>query len=296
MEYYGRQNFGYNTSHNGQFWRYRMQPNCGPRTPYFIIHVPPPVLRCESTYCGLHKTRNRITGGAKFEEQKWKSASKRLRDRKRLENFIERKSLCAAFPFSDLSDQELTDTFFDGMVSWVDILCEKRSGAEWKIRSLKTENKDLQESVTLLQLDLRDLELKSFRAVQRLILSEEHISDLQTRELQLENERLDLLAHVREGNLNLEALKKNLNTVQDDLLRKQMEHSSLEDAFVELETYADKMVVENSDLQAHVNYLETTLEMQQQQHLPVQYDIHHRPPDLGRRRRNRNRRGAFGHC
>ena len=221
-----------------------MQPNRGPRTPYFIIHVPPPVLRCESTYCGLHKTRNRNTGGAKFEEQKWKSASKRLRDRKRLENFIERKSLCAAFPFSELSDQELTDTFFDGMASWVDILCDKLSGAEWKIRSLKKENKDLQESVTLLQLDLGDLELKSFRAEQRLILSNEYISDLQTRELKLENEKLDLLAHVREGNLNFEALKKNLNTVQDDLLRKQLERSSLEYAFVELGTYADKMVVQ----------------------------------------------------
>ena len=295
MEYYGKQNFGCNTSHNGQFWRYSMQPKCGPRTPYFIIHVPPPVLRCESVICGLHKTRNRITGGAKFEEQKWKSASKRLRDGKRLENFIERKSLCAAFPFSELSDQELTDTFFDEIVSCVDNLCEKLSGAEWKIRSLKTENRDLQESVTLLQLDLGDLELKSFRAEQRLILSEEHILDLQTRELQLENERLDLLAHVRERNLNSEALKKNLNTVQDDLLRKQLEHSSLEYAFVELETYADKMVVENSDLQAHVNYLETTLEMQQQQHLPVQYDIHHRRPDRGRRRGNKNRRGTFWH-
>ena len=269
-----------------------MQPNCGPRTPYFMIHVPTPVLRCGSTYCGLHKTKNRITGGAKFEEQKWKSASKRLRDRKRLENFIERKSLFAAFPFSELSDQELTDTFFYGMVSGVDILCDKRSGAEWKIRSLKKENKDLQESVTLLQLDLGDLELKSFRAEQRLIL----ISDLQTRKLQLENERLDLLSHVREGNLNLESLKKNLNSVQDDVMRKQLEHSSFEDAFVELGTYADKMVVENSDLQAHVNHLESTLEMQQQQHLPVQYNRDHRLPDRGRRRGNRNRRGAFGNC
>ena len=137
MEYYAwKQSFEYNTSHNGQFLRYRMQPKCDPRTPYFIIHVPPPVLRCESSYCGLHKTRNRITRGAKSEEKKWKSVSKQLRDRKRLENFLERKSLCAAFPFSELYDQELTDTFFDGLVSWVDILCEKLSGAE--IRSLKT--------------------------------------------------------------------------------------------------------------------------------------------------------------
>ena len=101
-----------------------MQPNCGPRTPYFIIHVPPPVLRCESAYCGLHKTRNRITTGDKSEEKKCKSVSKQLRDRNRLEQFIKRKSLCATFPFSELSDQELTDTFFDGMVSRVDILCE----------------------------------------------------------------------------------------------------------------------------------------------------------------------------
>ena len=40
-----------------------------------------------------------------------------------------------------------------------------------------------------------------------------------------------------------------------------MEHCSLEDAFVELKTYADKIVAENSDLKAHVTHLETTLEM-----------------------------------
>ena len=252
-----------------------MQPNCGPRTPYFIIHVPPPVLRCESTYCGLHKTRNQITEGAKFKEQKWKSASKRLRDRKRLENFIERKSLCAAFPFSELSDQELTDTFFDGMVSRVDILSEKLSGAECKIRTLVTENEELQEGM-----------------IQQLLEYNEQTIIFETREQELENEMLDLQAHVREGNLNVEALKKKLYNIQNDLLRKKLEHSSLEDAFVELETYADKIVAENFDLKAHVTHLETTLEMQQQ---PIQYNRHQRPPDRGRRRGNRNRRGAFGH-
>ena len=53
-----------------------------------------------------------------------------------------------------------------------------------------------------------------------------------------------------------------------------------------------KKVAENADLKAHVTHLETTLEMQQQ---PIQYDRHQRPPDRGRRRGNRNRRGAFGH-
>ena len=77
----------------------------------------------------------------------------------------------------------------------------------------------MQVSVTLLQLDLDDLELKSFRAEQRLILSNEHISDLQTHELQLENERLNLLAHVREGSEKWVALKKILNTVQNDHYR-----------------------------------------------------------------------------
>ena len=177
MEYYGRPNFGYNTSHNGQFWRYRMQPNCGSRTPYFIIHVPPPVLRCESIYCGLHKTRNRITRGAKSEEKKWKSVSKQLRDRKRLEQFIERKSLCAAFPFSELSDQELTDTFSDGMVSRVYILCEKFSGAECKIRTLVTKNEALQDGM-----------------IQQLLDYNEQTIIFKTREQELENERLDLRA------------------------------------------------------------------------------------------------------
>ena len=104
---------------------------------------------------------------------------------------------------------------------------------------------------------------------------------------------LDLQAQVREGNLNVEALKKKLYNIQNDLLRKKLEHSSLEDAFFELETYADKTVAENSDLKAHVTHLETTLEMQQQ---PIQYNRHQRPPDRGRRRGNRNRCGAFGHC
>lgn len=149
-----------------------MQPKCGLRTSYFTIHVPPPVLRCESAYCGLHKTRNRITRGARFEEQKWKSASKRLRDRKGLENFIERKSLFAAFPFSELSDQELTDTFFDGMVSRVDILGEKLLGAECKIRTLVTENEELQEGM-----------------IQQLLDHNEQTIIFKTREQELENER-----------------------------------------------------------------------------------------------------------
>ena len=149
-----------------------MQPKCGLRTSYFTIHVPPPVLRCESAYCGLHKTRNRITRGARFEEQKWKSASKRLRDRKGLENFIERKSLFAAFPFSELSDQELTDSFFDGMVSRVDILGEKLLGAECKIRTLVTENEELQEGM-----------------IQQLLDHNEQTIIFKTREQELENER-----------------------------------------------------------------------------------------------------------
>ena len=85
---------------------------------------------------------------------------------------------------------------------------------------------------------------------------------------------------------------KKLYNIQNDLLQNKLEHSSLEDKFVELETYADKIVAENSDLKAHVTHLETTLEMQQQ---PKQYDRHQRPPDRCRRRGNRNRRGPFGH-
>ena len=85
---------------------------------------------------------------------------------------------------------------------------------------------------------------------------------------------------------------KKLYNIQNDLLQNKLEHSSSEDAFIELETYTDKIVAENSDLKAHVTHLETTLEMQQQ---PKQYDRHQRPPDRGRRRGNRNRHGAFGH-
>ena len=56
------------------------------------------------------------------------------------------------------------------------------------------------------------------------------------------------------------------------------------------------MKTENTNLQAHASQFQTALEMQQQQNLPVQYRRHHRSPDRGRRRGNRNRRGAFGHC
>ena len=219
-----------------------MQPKCDPRTPYFIIHVPPPVLRCESSYCGLHKTRNRITRGAKSEEKKWKSVSKQLRDRKRLENFLERKSLCAAFPFSELYDQELTDTFFDGLVSWVDILCEKLSGAE--IRSLKTtttttkkkkkkkkKNEELHEGI-----------------LQQLLDYNEQTKIFKTREQELENER----SHLDEKRI---ALKKKLTKIQYNLCLKKFNHFSLKDAFTEVRIYTNRMKEKKSDLQARVTHL-----------------------------------------
>ena len=72
---------------------------------------------------------------------------------------------------------------------------------------------------------------------------------------------------VRYDIVTQEAVEKNLNNVQNALLSKQLKHSSLKGAFVELQTYAEKIVAENSDLQAHVTHLMTTLEMQQQ---PIQ--------------------------
>ena len=63
-------------------------------------------------------------------------------------------------------------------------VCEELSGAEWKIRSIKKENKDLQESVTSLQFNLGDMELRSHMV---LLLSKEHTSVLKTRKLELEN-------------------------------------------------------------------------------------------------------------
>ena len=83
--------------------------------------------------------------------------------------------MCASFPFSELSDQELTDTFFDGMVSWVDIPCEKLSGAECKIRSLKRENEELQEGM-----------------IQQLLDHNEQTIIFKTREQELENVMSDL--------------------------------------------------------------------------------------------------------
>ena len=61
------------------------------------------------------------------------------------------------------------------MVSWVDILCEKLSGAECKIRSLITENEELQEGM-----------------IQQLLDYNEQTIIFKTREQELENEKSDL--------------------------------------------------------------------------------------------------------
>ena len=74
--------------------------------------------------------------------------------------------------------------FFDRMVSRVDILCEKLSGAECKIRTLVTENEELQEGM-----------------IQQLLDHNEQTTIFKTHEQELENERLDLRAHVKEGHL-----------------------------------------------------------------------------------------------
>ena len=93
-----------------------MPPYSDSRTLNFGFYVPPPILRYNFAQYGLDRTCGQNVKHGKHGKQKLKSTSNRLRDKKGLENFIERKSLCAALPFSQLSDQELTDTFFEGMI------------------------------------------------------------------------------------------------------------------------------------------------------------------------------------
>ena len=73
-------------------------------------------------------------------EKKAKRASKQLRDRLRREKFLEQKSVSVAFPFSELTDEEMTNA-----LSCEDMTC--LSEAMETIANLEKENKMLKDSV-----------------------------------------------------------------------------------------------------------------------------------------------------
>ena len=277
MKQCGLQNFHFNE----QFWRYRTPPYSDPRTLYFGFCIPPPFLRYNLAHYGLNRTVSPIVNHSKHGKQRLKSASNRLRDKKRLENFIERKSMCAALPFSHLSDQELTEMFFEGMIfSKLNFLYEKLSRAEWKIRSLVAEIDDWLDygrNIWHLKEAYRD-----------------QITDLKTHEAELENTNSDLVACLENISFSMETQRKKLDNLQLYLSRKELEHSVLNEKLTELDTHSDKLEEENFNLRAHITDLEAKLAILQQQNSvlqspPVQYNRRNRPPDRGRRR------GIFRH-
>ena len=77
----------------------------------------------------------------------WKSPSKQLRDRKRLEMFIKTKSLCMALPFSELFDEEFIETMGVDMGEAVDILFSKLIRPEVMTKTLIEENASVRLSV-----------------------------------------------------------------------------------------------------------------------------------------------------
>ena len=122
---------------------------------------------------GRHTTWNST------KQYKMKSPSKLRRDQNRLEKLFERKSFCAVFPFNELSDQELNDALFEGLISFsspVEHIRRKVNRAESRIIHLTGMN------ITL---------GNSFRQ-----LIEEN-ETLKMREQELESKKSELLAEVK---------------------------------------------------------------------------------------------------
>ena len=106
-----RQNMGYRGFNRGRFSPFYAPCNAGFRAPpVFVIHVPAPVQQVH-TGCCSHKMNNyaRSYKTSNSVQKKAKRASKHLRDRLRREKFLEQKVISVAFPFSELTDEEMTD-------------------------------------------------------------------------------------------------------------------------------------------------------------------------------------------
>ena len=106
-----RQNLGYCGFNKGRFSPFYTPYNTRFRAPHvFVIHVPAPVQQVYTGCCSqnmnnyvwTYKTIN-------LAEKKAKRASKQLRDMLRRENFLEQTSISVAFPFIELTDEEMTN-------------------------------------------------------------------------------------------------------------------------------------------------------------------------------------------
>ena len=80
-------------------------------------------------------------------EKTLKRASKELRDRLRREKFLEQKSIYVAFPFIELTDEEMTNS-----LSCEDMI--QLSEAMKTVANLENENKMLKDSVEASRTDL----------------------------------------------------------------------------------------------------------------------------------------------
>ena len=233
--------------------------------PYFIIHVPRPVMQCASHCVGRQTTWNST------KPYKMKSPSNLRRDQNRLEKFLERKSFCAVFPFNELSDQELKDALSEGHVSFfspVEHLRRKLNRAESRIKRLTGINILLGYSVPQLI---------------------EENETLKMREQELESEKSDLSVEVKQEMNKEEALQKKLSNLYHEFSCEKYEHFLLKDKCNELQNH-------NLTLQSTVSDLETSVDLLRNQQLQVQPKRRHRPPDRSRGRTYRNRQGHFGHC
>ena len=128
-----------------------------------------------------------------------------------MKSFSKRKSFCAVFPFNELSDQELNDALFEGRVSFsspVEHLRHKLNRAESRIIRLTGINRLFGCSV--------------------LQLFEEN-ETLKMREQELESEKSDLLAEVKQEMNKKEALQKKLSNLYHELSCEKYEHFLLKD-------------------------------------------------------------------
>ena len=113
-------------------------------------HVPAPVQQVHTGCCSQNMNKDvRTYKTTNSAEKKAKSASKHLRDRLRREKFLEQKSISVAFPFSELTDEDMTNA----------LSCEdmrRLSKTMETIANLEKENKMLKDSVEVLSMELNN--------------------------------------------------------------------------------------------------------------------------------------------
>ena len=140
---------GYRGFNRGCFSPFYAPYNAGFRAPpVFVIHFPAPVQQVHTGCCSQdmnnyarsYKTSNSV-------QKKAKRASKQLRDRLRREKFLEQKFISVTFPFSELTDEEMTNA-----LSCQDMA--RLSEAMKTIANLEKENKMLKDSVEASRTDL----------------------------------------------------------------------------------------------------------------------------------------------